>query len=366
MHGRSQRCYLEGSLSPALSTSGDRGEGVGVPQGSILGPLLYVIFTNEFSEVIHQHPCIVKDTQPWTPNLNKDCKKCGAICFYADDSTYSTSEADPDRLAQKISSKYTVMANFLSSSKLKVNDDKTHSLLLTTAQMRRRRNISVEVTIGTEENTPSDVEKLLGIHIDQNLKWGNHIMNNKKSLVKALTTRSNALAMVSKLADFPTRKMIANGIFHSKLCYCLTVFGRTENYLVNALQKIQTRVARLVCGRGRRYPAASALRQVGWLPVASVVDVYSLVQAKKVLESKKPSYLYEKLVGGSNRPAYATRLCVGGNLRHGPEAKLAITLNSWRWRVGKLWGEVPATIRVISGNMVAFKFQLKDWFWNRT
>ena len=219
----------------------------------------------------------MKDTQPWTPNLNKDCKKCGAICIYADDSTYSTSEADPDRLAQKISSKYTVMANFLSSSKLKVNDDKTHSLLLTTAQMCRRRNISVEVTIGTEENTPSEVERLLGIHIDQNLKWGNHIMNNKKSLVKALTTRSNALAMVSKLADFPTRKMIANGIFHSKLCYCLTVFSGTENYLVNALQKIQTRVARLVCGRGRRYPAASALRQVGWLPVASLVDFYSLV-----------------------------------------------------------------------------------------
>ena len=92
------------------------------------------------------------------------------------------------------------------------------------------------------------------------------------------------------------------------------------------------------------------------------MDLYSLVQAKKVLESKKPSYLYEKLVGGSNRPPYATRLCVGGNLRHGPEATLAITLNSWRWRVRKLWGEVPATIRVISGNMVAFKLHLKDWF----
>ena len=85
------------------------------------------------------------------------------------------------------------MANFLSSSKLKVNDDKTHSLLLTTAQMCRRRNISVEVTIGTEENTPSEVEKLLGIHIDQNLKWGNHIMNNNKLLVKALTTAPGAM-----------------------------------------------------------------------------------------------------------------------------------------------------------------------------
>ena len=65
-------------------------------------------------------------------------------------------------------------------------------------------------------------------------------MTNKKLLVKALTTRSNALAMVSKLADFPTRKMIANGIFHSKLCYCLVVFGGTENYLVRLFRKSKT------------------------------------------------------------------------------------------------------------------------------
>ena len=77
-------------------------------------------------------------------------------------------------------------------------------------------------------------------------------------------------------------------------------------------------------------------------------------------------YLFEKLVGGHGRPAYATHLCVGGNLRHGPEAKLAITLNSWRWRVRRLWGEVPARIRVISNNMAAFKRELKIWFWAKT
>ena len=175
-----------------------------------------------------------------------------------------------------------------------------------------------------------------------------------------------ALAMVSRLGDFKTRQLIANGIFHSKLCYCLTLFGGTEGYLLNALQRIQNTAACLVCGRGRHYSAGAALRQVGWLPVASMVDFYSLTQAKKILESKKPSYLFEKLVGGIGRPAYATRLCVGGNLRHGPEARLAITLNSWRWRVRRLWGEVPARIRVISNNMAAFKLQLKTWFWTRS
>ena len=197
------------------------------------------------------------------------------------------------------------MADFLSSSKLKVNDDKTHTILLTTEQMRRRRQLSMEVTTGSERSTTSEVEKLLGIQIHQNLKWGNNIVTNKKSLVKALTTRCNALALVSRLIDFGTRRMIANGIFNSKMCYCLAVFGGTEAYLVKSLQRIQTRAARTVCRRGRRYPAVLALREVGWLPVASMVEYYTLVQAKKVLETKKPKYLHEKLVGSSIRPAYA-------------------------------------------------------------
>ena len=159
--------------------------------------------------------------------------------------------------------------------------------------------------------------------------------------------------------------MIANGIFHSKLSYCLELFGGTEDYLLKALQRIQTRAARMVCRRGRHYSAAAALREVGWVPVASLVEYYTLVQAKKVLDTQKPTYLYRKLVGSRIRPAYATRLCIGGKLRHGPDAILALTSNSWRWRVRNLWGQVPASIRTEANKIVMFKNQLKEWLWSR-
>ena len=167
----------------------------------------------------------------------------------------------------ELSEKYLVMSNFLNSSGLKVNDDKTHSMLLSTSQMRRCKALRVMVRTGEEVSAPSEVERFLGVNVHQDMKWNENIMNNKKSLMKQLQTRTNALAIVGKVANFRTRKLIADGIWNSKLCYCISLFGGTEGYLLNALQKMQNRRAKLVCRKGRRCSPSKALVELGWLPV---------------------------------------------------------------------------------------------------
>ena len=87
------------------------------------------------------------------------------------------------------------MASFLTSSKLKVNADKTLIMLLSPSQMKRCRDLGFVVEIGLELSQPSEVEKLLGIQVHQIMNWGNMFMKNKKSLIPLLTTRSNALAI---------------------------------------------------------------------------------------------------------------------------------------------------------------------------
>ena len=113
---RSQGVCIEGTLSSLLALE------AGVPQGSILGPLFYTIFTNELPQVVHQADCPLKRDQD-AAIFSIQCSECGGLCCYADDSTYTTSGKDPVQLSQKLSQKYSVMADYLAANRLKVNNE---------------------------------------------------------------------------------------------------------------------------------------------------------------------------------------------------------------------------------------------------
>ena len=124
---------INGSLSKLLPVP------MGVPQGSILGPIFYTIFTNELPEIVHDHDQDDHQVSAAWPPYNLSCKSCGNICCFADDTTYSCSDTSPDSLSEKLSSKFFMISDFLVSNRLKLNDDKTHLLLLTSSQTRKAR-----------------------------------------------------------------------------------------------------------------------------------------------------------------------------------------------------------------------------------
>ena len=215
--GRYQAVSIDGCLSRLRLVEH------GVPQGSILGPLLYTLFTNELTETVHDHPQENSRNQGDWPAFNMGCIDCGTVACYADDTTYSCEDEDPDCLSQKLSVRYRVISDFLVSNQLKLNDDKTKLMVLTTSQKRPSlmQLSPVQIVTPTGGIESSEVEKLLGAWLHQDMKWAEYISGNESSLVRSLSGRVGALKQVCRVASFRNRKLIANGIFMSKLVYLI-------------------------------------------------------------------------------------------------------------------------------------------------
>ena len=167
----------------------------------------YLIYTNELPEVVHGQNCNsnnmngdmleenhdgggevangvrrtnvqrpLHQTIPavaarWRPRYKTEDSQCGTLVSFADASSKSVSDLNIDELKRSMEEQYAASASFLTSSMLQVNGDKTHAMLLTTAQFRRLNNLNLSVNFGNDLQTNSKVERLLGLQLHENLKF---------------------------------------------------------------------------------------------------------------------------------------------------------------------------------------------------
>ena len=370
MTSRHQVTEIEGSTSSSLRV-GD----VGVAQGSLCGPLWYILYTSELPEVVHGENCpdardLLDDLpvspqnweQPaWKPNYRIEDNECGTVVCYADDSSESVADTNIEELKTSMELQYSSTASFLTSSLLQVNSSKTHTMLLTTSQNRRQNNPSLTVTFGTTQQKASSVERILGLYLHENLKFREHLQDNKKSLIKSLNTRLNALKQIKKLTSFSQRLAIANGIFNSKVVFLISVWGGTEEYLLDAIQIIINKAMRVICNVGKSAKIADLQRMTNWMSVRQLAKYHSLMEARRILSNQEPQYLYNRLsavllAGQHNH-----------NTRHGAQPaapRLALVESSWLHRVVADYRRLPRDILELprrGERDQAYRTRLRAW-----
>ena len=248
-------------------------------------------------------------------------------------------------------------------NKLTLNKDKTHLLVMTSKEKHRiHGNFDITLDTGSKIIKPDDSQKLLGGVISSDLKWNKHIKDEPKlSMLKSITSRINALSKITKVSNFKNRKMLANGIVMSKICYLIQLWGGCNEFLLTLLQKLQNRAARLVTRLGWYTPIPTLLTHCGWLSVRQLVVYHSLLQVFKTRNSKLPLFLHEKI---SNEFKYNTRLAAGSGMRlENKNALSEIGKQSFSQRSVLLWNNLPVNIRQ-SESLLIFKSSLKDWVKN--
>ena len=282
LDGRKQRVIVDGCLSDPLDLH------TGVPQGSIIGPLLYICFTNDMPECVHEHHA---DELQTTDNsmFNIHCHSCGSISCYADDSTYSKSSQNAQMFKHDIDLKYKDIVEYINSNKLVINTDKTHLLVMCSRKSHDMHgNHGISLNTGSEIIHPTQHEKLLGGYISDDFTWNYFLRDGKESLYRTIVSRINILCKTSRFAPFKTRKTIANGIIMSKFIYLIQVWGLScSGYLIRSLQLLQNRTARLVTGLDLFTSIDVLLQQCGWLSIHQLVIYHTLVLVYGIKLDKK-------------------------------------------------------------------------------
>ena len=96
-----------------------------------MGPILYTLFTNELPEIIQDNNGPADSN---FPGYRLEDEENGSICCFADDSTLTVTDKDHNALTIKLTRKYNSVAQFMVDNRLKMNDDKTHLLVMCTDQ----------------------------------------------------------------------------------------------------------------------------------------------------------------------------------------------------------------------------------------
>ena len=244
----------------------------GVPQGSVLGPILYSMYTAPLSDIIRSkgvlHHCYADDTQIYN--------------------TFTPQQADIDLCISVMEDCLECVRVWMHSNKLKLNTDKTEVITFT-SKFRPQHKLSLEISGTTTLST--DHVKNLGIILNSNMTMEQHINHICKSAYFQL----KKIGSIRRYLTVSASKSLVHALVTSRMDYCNSVLYGLPNTLLSKLQRIQNTAARLITRTARHDHITPVLRELHWLPIHSRIDYKILMYTYKALHGDAPSYLTDMI-----------------------------------------------------------------------
>ena len=303
---RQQTCKINKKMSDKTTIT------CGVPQGTNLGPLLFLLYINDL------------------PN----CLEMTNASMFADDTSQSCNGVSSADIEGKLNHDLEKVHAWLTANQLTINSNKSEYMIIGSRQKLNSIDATTtNISIAGEQITRVNSTESLGIIIDEQLKWHEH--NNKQC--KTISAR---IGMFRRSRDFVTQDVLItmyNSLVLTHFTYCSTVWHGSSADHINKLYKLQKRAARVITGSNYDTRSTDIFETLNWRPIKDNLDERDLVMTFKAIKGIVPDYLMPTINLNEND----NQLRSNNRNIYLPKPKTNFLKNSFSYRGAMSWNNLP-------------------------
>ena len=269
LNNRKQICKINNSLSTFQNVS------CGIPQGSSLGPLLFLIHINDL-------PDSLEITEP---------------AMFADDTNLTVTGETSAEIQNKLEGEIQNVLKWLRTNKLTLNEKKTEYMLIGSA--KRLKQIQNDLIIKINDHVIKRVynKNVLGLEIDDKLKWTEHVEKQSKKI-------SCSIAMLRNIKPYVPQSTLQT-MYKSFLLpyfnYCSTIWHDGNKLHAEKLLKLQKRAARVITSSGYDKRSSEIFQMLNWAKIQSILKKRELMITFKSLKGMAPEYMTQMFSVSENQ-----------------------------------------------------------------